>query len=122
MKWWPWALALLAWAQLAVGAAAHARLVRSDPSPGAVLRTPPREVRLVFNEELAPRGSWVTVVDSRGRRVERGSGLDLQDLDRRTLVARLGPAGPGRYVVRWQATSADDGYAARGQYAFTVRP
>jgi methionine-rich copper-binding protein CopC len=76
----------------------------------------------VFNEELASHGSTVAVVDARGRRVDDGrGGLDLGDLDRRTLVARLRPLGPGRYVVRWQATSADDGYVAKGQYAFTVR-
>ncbi len=104
-------------------AAAHAKLVRADPAPGAVLRTPPRVVRVVFNEELAARGSFLAVLDVRGRRVDDGkSGLDLDDLDRRTLVARLRPVGPGRYTVRWQATSADDGYVARGSYVFTVRP
>ncbi len=107
---------------LVASTGAHAKLVRADPAPGAVLRTPPRAVRLVFNEELASQGSTVAVVDARGRRVDDGrGGLDLEDLDRRTLVARLRRLGPGRYVVRWQATSADDGYVAKGQYAFTVR-
>ena len=108
---------------LAASTAAHAKLVRAEPAPGAVLRTPPRAVRLVFNEELASQGSTVAVVDAMGRRVDDGrGGLDLGDLDRRILVARLRPLGPGRYTVRWQATSADDGYTARGQYTFTVRP
>jgi copper transport protein len=104
-------------------AAAHAKLVRADPAPGAVLRSAPIQVRVVFSEELAARGSFLVVVDGRGRRVDDGrGGLDLDDLDRKTLVVRLKPLRPGRYVVRWQATSADDGYVARGQYAFTVRP
>ncbi len=107
---------------LAASAAAHAKLVRADPAPGAVLRTSPRAVRLVFSEELAAHGNAVAVLDQRGRRVDDGrGGLDLGDLDRRTLVVRLRPLGPGRYVVRWQATSADDGYVAKGRYAFTVR-
>lgn len=118
-----WIAVLLVCAGWAAPAAAHARLVRSDPLAGAVLRSPPRVVRLVFQEELAARGSFVAVVDVRGRRVDDGGGgLDLMDLDRRTLIARLRPLGPGRYTVRWQATSADDGYTARGQYTFTVRP
>ncbi len=113
-------LAALAWTSAAL---AHARLVRADPAPGAVLRTPPRLVRAVFNEELSQRGSAIAVVDGRGARVDDGrGGLDLNDLERRTLVARLRPVGPGRYTVRWQATSADDGYVARGRYTFTVRP
>ncbi len=117
------AVALSVWLAWAGTAGAHAKLVQADPPPGAVLRSAPRAVRAVFNEELAARGSFLVVVDSRGRRVDDGkSGLDLDDLDRRTLVARLRPAGPGRYTVRWQATSADDGYVTRGQYTYTVRP
>ncbi len=117
------ALVLSACLAFAAVAGAHARLVWADPPPGAVLRSAPRVVRAVFNEELASRGSFVAVVDARGRRVDDGKGgLDLDDLDRRTLVARLRPVGPGRYTVRWQATSVDDGYVARGQYTFTVRP
>lgn len=118
-----WVLVVAAWMAVARVAAGHARLVRADPAPGAVLRSPPRQVRAVFNEELAPRGSFLVVLDGRGRRADDGrGGLDLDDLDRRTLVARLRPVGPGRYTVRWQAASADDGYVARGQYTFTVRP
>lgn len=116
-------LTVVACTGLVGAAAAHAKLVRADPAPGAVVRTAPRLVRAVFNEELAPRGSFLVVLDVRGRRVDDGkSGLDLEDLDRRTLLARLRPVGPGRYTVRWQATSADDGYVARGSYVFTVRP
>ncbi len=117
------ALVLSACLAFAAAAGAHARLVRADPPPGAVLRLAPRVVRAVFNEELAAQGSLLVVVDARGRRVDDGrGGLDLDDLDRRTLVARLRPLGPGRYTVHWQATSADDGYVARGRYTFTVRP
>lgn len=123
MKALRWGLAVWACAAAIQVAAAHARLVRADPAPGAVLRSPPRQVRAVFNEELAPRGSFLVVLDGRGRRVDDGrGGLDLDDLYRRTLVVWLRPVGPGRYTVRWQAASADDGYVARGQYTFTVRP
>ncbi|MER3457167.1 MAG: copper resistance protein CopC [candidate division GAL15 bacterium] len=120
--WW-WLPVWGVWAVWVVVAAAHARLVRADPAPGAVLRSAPRVVRAVFQEELSARGSFLAVLDFRGRQVDDGKGgLDLEDLDRRTLVVRLRPIGPGRYTVRWQATSADDGYVARGQYQFTVRP
>lgn len=110
--------ALCAWVAAAL---AHARFVRADPAPGAVLQTPPRIVRVVFNAELSAQGSTLAVWDARGHRVDDGrGGLDLQDLDRRTLTARLHPIGPGRYTVRWQARSAEDGHTTRGQYTFLV--
>ncbi|MDQ7820789.1 MAG: copper resistance protein CopC [Armatimonadota bacterium] len=108
---------------LAASAAAHARLVRSEPAAGAVLRSAPREVRAWFSEELDPGRSRLSVWDARGRQVDDGrGGVDLDDLDRRSMVARLRPVGPGTYTVRWRAVSADDGFVAEGQFRFTVRP
>jgi copper transport protein len=68
---------------------AHARLVRADPAPGAAVTGAPRTVHLWFNEELAAKGSTVTVVDARGRRVDDGTG-------RLDFVAR----GTFRFTVR----------------------
>lgn len=99
----------------------HARLVGSSPPDGAVLLAPPRVIRAWFNEELDPTRSRLEVLDPRGRVVTRG-GADLEDLDRRTLVVRVGRLGPGTYTVRWTAVSADDGYVARGKFRFTVQP
>ena len=96
---------------LAASTAAHAKLVRAEPAPGAVLRTPPRAVRLVFNEELASQGSTVAVVDARGRRVDDGrGGLDLGDLHRTGAVHLHGEAVRARTVLvacaAWLALSA----------------
>jgi methionine-rich copper-binding protein CopC len=117
------ALALAA-AGLAVPAGplgAHAKLVRAEPRPGATVRPAPRVVRAWFDDELDPRRSTMTVVDAGGRRVDDGhGGVDLDDLDRRSMLARLTSSGPGTYTVRWTATSADDGYVARGSFRFTV--
>jgi len=103
-------------------AEAHARLVRADPAPKSVVAAAPKIVRLLFNEELAPKGSTVTVVDARGRRVDDGRGrLDLDDLDRKSIVAGLKPVAKGAYTVKWVAVSADDRFVARGTYRFTIR-
>jgi hypothetical protein len=100
---------------------AHAKLVRAVPAPGSVVKTALRVVRAVFNDELDPKGSTMTVVDGRGRRVDDGKGgVDLNDLDRKTMVATLRPIGPGTYTVRWKVTSADDQYVASGSFRFTV--
>ena len=105
--------------------AAHARLVRADPSPGATVRTAPKMVRLWFKlsgvEELDPQRSAVSVWDQRGKRVDDGKGgVDLDDLDRKSIIARLRPVGPGVYTVRWKAVSAPDGNVLQGRFQFTV--
>ncbi len=103
-------------------AEAHARLVRADPAPKSVVAAAPKIVRLLFNEELAPKGSTVTVVDTRGRRVDDGKGrLDLDDLDRKSIIVGLKPLAKGRYTVKWVAVSADDRFVARGTFSFTIR-
>jgi methionine-rich copper-binding protein CopC len=102
-------------------AAGHAKLLDASPAPGSAVKAPPRMVRAVFNDELDPTRSRITVTDARGRRVDDGrGGVDLDDLDRKTLVARLRVIGPGRYTVRWRAVSADDGYVAQGTFWFVV--
>ncbi|MGH7419801.1 MAG: copper resistance CopC family protein [Candidatus Rokuibacteriota bacterium] len=101
---------------------AHAKLVRADPAPKSVVAATPKIVRLLFNEELAPKGSTVTVIDARGRRVDDGKGrLDLDDLDRRSIIAGLKPLAKGAYTVKWVAVSADDRFVARGTFRFTIR-
>jgi methionine-rich copper-binding protein CopC len=100
---------------------AHAKLVRAEPRPGSTVRDAPRVVRAWFDDELDPRRSAMAVVDAKGARMDDGKGgVDLEDLDRRAMLARLRPIGPGTYTVRWTATSADDGYVARGSYRFVV--
>jgi methionine-rich copper-binding protein CopC len=106
---------------------AHAKLRRAEPSPGSVVKTAPDVVRLWFalspNEELDPKRSTVSVWDRRGRRVDDGKGgVDLGDLDRRTMIARLKPIGPGTYTVRWKAVTFPDRGVSRGSFHFTVVP
>jgi copper transport protein len=128
----PRSLALRGVATLALAAAlgaaaagtahAHAVLVRATPVDGASLQTPPRTVRLSFNEEVVTRLSHVRVVPARGRAVEatvtRGG-------DASELVARLPPLRKGVYRVEWQSVSADDLHPTRGELVFgvgTARP
>ncbi|OFX31548.1 MAG: hypothetical protein A2Z07_12170 [Armatimonadetes bacterium RBG_16_67_12] len=104
-------------------AAGHAKLLRAEPAPGSIVKTAPRVVRAWFNDELDPKYSTLIVTDSRGRRLDDGKGgVDLNDLDRKTMLAKPRPAGPGVYTVKWKAVSADDRYAAQGTFRFTVAP
>jgi len=107
---------------MSTGVWAHARLLRSDPGAGAVLTVPPKVVRVWFDDELDPDRSTISVWDAREHRVDDGrGGVDLSDLDRKSMVARLRAAGAGTYTVRWRAVSADDGFISQGRFVFTVR-
>lgn len=112
-------IALILLAMIATTSSAHAILVKSDPPASSALRTAPKAVRLGFNEELDPKRSSLSVWDSKNRRLGLG-GIDLDDLDRKSLVVRMNPIGPGRYVVKWRAVSVDDGYVAEGALRFTI--
>lgn len=105
-------------------AGAHSKLVRAVPAAGATVKVPPKVVRAWFPEELDPRRSALSVWDAKGRRVDDGKGgVDLNDLDRASMVVRLRPIGPGTYTVKWRAVSADDQNVAQGSYTFKlIRP
>lgn len=100
---------------------AHAQLVRGEPKPGSTVEAAPNVVRAWFQEELASKGSSLAVWDARSRQVDNGKGgLELNDMDRKSLAATLKPIGPGTYAVKWTAVSADDGNVAKGSFRFTV--
>jgi copper transport protein len=99
-------------------ASAHARLVGSKPADGAVLATPPGDVRLLFDDEIRPAGGDLAV-DSRGRSVLAGPAHRLAG-NNRALVVPLRPGLPrGSYTVRWRIVS-NDGHLISGVLAFAV--
>lgn len=106
---------------LAVGAgpaAAHARLVRSQPPDGAVLASAPRSVRLVFDDRVTPAGGN-EVVRNGGGSVLVGKPRLAPGNDHE-LVLPLRPNLPhGDYSVRWRIVS-DDGHLIAGVLAFGV--
>lgn len=102
-------------------AGAHAKLVRADPAPASTVKVAPLVVRAWFDDEINPKSSTIEVWDARGRRADDGrGGVDLNDMDRKSMQARLKPVGPGKYTVKWKAVSADDSDVAQGTFQFTV--
>jgi copper resistance protein C len=101
-------------------AAAHAVLVSSSPADGSVLTAAPREIRLSFNESIEARFSSVTLTRSDGKQVPIGRAAgDPQK--RSDLVVSLPALAPGKYLLRWQATSADS-HRIQGSLGFEVKP
>jgi len=118
---------------------AHAKILRAEPAPGSSANIAPKAVRIWFTlsgnsvtspytttyayvgEELDPERSTISVLDSSGRRVDDGKGgVDLNDLDRRSMIVRLKPLKAGVYTVKWKAVSAPDLSAAQGVFRFRV--
>jgi copper transport protein len=104
-------------------AQAHAVLLRSDPSDGAVLALAPSAVRLVFNEPVDSTGAGLRVFAADGTRVDLARPPERADEptpDPAVLTVAL-PEGldDGGYVVAWRVRSAD-GHTVAGTLRFTV--
>ncbi len=101
-------------------ASAHAFPERAEPRVGAVIRTPPADVRIWFDGDLEPAFSRISVADGSGQRVDRGdSGVDPQN--RRLLRVSVPPLAPGVYKVVWSVLAVD-GHRTQGDFTFTLKP
>ena len=96
---------------------AHAKFLRSRPSSGATLDSPPRLVELWFSAEVSQGFSSVEVTDSGGRRVDRGE-VTFAEGGRKAQV-ELGELSAGVYNVVWRVVSKDE-HTIRGKFTFKV--
>jgi copper transport protein len=107
------ALALAAAVEADV-AFAHATLVNSEPADGAVLRAPPKQVRLTFGEAVAPLVMRLLTADGRvvalaGVRAEQQS----------LIVDLPAHSSTGTSILSWRVTSSD-GHPIGGTVSFSV--
>jgi methionine-rich copper-binding protein CopC len=117
----PYGLAVAIIATLYAGfAAAHAVLVSSSPASSSVLNQAPKEIRLSFNEGIEARFSSVTLTRNDGKKVQTGR-ASSDGQNHSDLVVSLPALQPGKYQVKWQATSADS-HRIQGNFGFEVRP
>jgi hypothetical protein len=116
------ALCLVAALGLGVGAmdaAAHSRLVKSDPAARAVLSAAPKEVRLWFNEAIEPAFAKIWIIPAEGPQIPLANHRD--DADPRLLVATLPdnlPKGP--VAIGYRVLSVD-GHVVESTLTFTVQ-
>jgi copper transport protein len=97
-------------------AGAHAALVNATPGSGVVLRSGPRELKLVFDEDVVPRYARVAVVGAHGQDL-----AGLPTVDGSVVAIPVRPAPVGSYTVRWRMVAENDGHATEGAYSFGVR-
>jgi len=98
-------------------ASAHAEV--SNLTPGACSSSQPGEpIRIVFTEELVAEGSRIELVS--GDVTIATAGIDLTDLDHRTLELLTPVTASGPVTVTWTAHSALDDDVTSGIYGLTV--
>ncbi len=96
-------------------ALAHASLISSEPSDGAMLAHAPARVVLRFNEPVSPLALSLIGADGVRNAVEgQSTGSDV-------TVDRLPSLANGNYVLSWRVVS-DDGHPIAGSILFSVGP
>jgi methionine-rich copper-binding protein CopC len=101
------------------GAAAHSRLVKSNPSARAVVDKAPKELKLWFNEGVEPAFAKVWIVPAQGAQIPLTSQGDSSDprLLKVALPDNL-PAGPVN--IGYHMLSVD-GHTVDDKLTFTVK-
>jgi len=114
--------ALVAAASLALPAVAwaHAALLKTVPAASAEVDTPPRVVKLVYDEVVEPRFAVVSVTDAAGHSQVDGS-VHRSPSNPYELDVPLRRSAEGWYLVFWRVISAD-GHPVRGVFTFRIGP
>ena len=97
----------------------HAALLRSTPAADAKLTKAPKDIRLLFSEEIVASLSQITLIDPAGDSTRLKVTNDPHNVH--MLVGAIEPALPsgGRYSVSWRVVSAD-GHPVDGTFFFSV--
>ena len=107
-------------ASLFGGAAyAHPQLQSADPAPGAATTTSPKQIRIMFDENVIPKMSGVEVKDQTGRIISTGTAATDPANKKLLIVPLKEQLPPGDYKIEWHAVS-DDTHRVKGNYSFTV--
>ena len=113
-------LALLSAGIIATAAAAHPKLVATNPSANAVVTISPSAIRLTFSEDLNARFSGLELKDKTGKKIETGS-VSFEPGNKKQLILPIvAPLSAGAYDVAWHAVASDT-HRIEGQYSFTVQ-
>lgn len=96
---------------------AHAELIDSDPAPGAILTGAPEQIRLVFNEPVAPSSTFVLY----NKDFAQIPVLVFTDASTPDVIVgtQIEIIESGVYTVQWVTISAD-GHPIDGAFSFAV--
>jgi methionine-rich copper-binding protein CopC len=102
---------------LAATADAHAKLIKSDPPAGGVVKDR-RTLKLTFNESLAAKLSGAEVKDSTGKTIAATTLIGQGNKGLAVLLKQ--PLKAGAYRVDWRVVTSDDGHRTTGSLPFKV--
>ena len=112
------ATAVAALVMAAAPAFAHSHPVSMTPAKDSTVGAP-KEISVMFSEDLEPKFSSLKLQDASGKVVSTDqSVLDAKNAKHLTLQLPSLPAGV--YTVLW-ISSSSDGHREQGKYSFTIK-
>ena len=104
----------------AAPAAAHDRLVDTDPPAGSTVDAVPDQIVLTYSADILadPGAAVVEVTDASGTRVDEGDPI-VEGITVTQPIAAAGADPNGAYEVVWKVVSSD-GHPISGDFTFTV--
>jgi putative copper export protein/methionine-rich copper-binding protein CopC len=100
-------------------AAAHQRLLRTEPARDEAVAAVPRELRLSFAEPVQVVFTRIELIGPDGQPIALGESRVAADSTTVLVVPIAGMLHAGRYTVRW-ATASQDGHPVSGEYGFAI--
>jgi methionine-rich copper-binding protein CopC len=99
---------------------AHPQLQSAEPAAGGKT-TSPKQIKIMFNENVMVQFSGVELKDQAGKVIPTGKAT-VDSANKKQLVVPVNePLSPGDYKVEWHAVS-DDTHRVKGSYSFSVAP
>lgn len=103
----------------ATAASAHPRLQSSNPAPGALLKSAPKDIRMSFSEGLVQNFTGLELKTAAGKSIPTGKATLAEGDNKKIVVPISTRLTPGTYNVAWHAVSVDT-HRVTGSYTFKV--
>lgn len=103
----------------ATAALAHPQIITRSPAAGAVLKVAPKDVKVVFSEELEILLSTAKIDGPDGKPVLTGP-LATDKAGTALIIPIKGKLKPGAYTVSWTIVTED--HDMPGRYRFEIKP
>ena len=98
---------------------AHAYIISSSPSENEVLKDPPKEISIEWNENIQKAFFSLQVFDQTGKQVDQKNAMLQPDHPKKGTVGLPNNLKPGIYSTHWSIVSSD-GHPLKGTIPFQI--